>query len=541
MQSMVKNVLYILNDGSMGGAGYSLLDTLKEIRKYINPVIIMPKGAEARVLIEALNIHCYEVDFTVDYVKIGEVTVERQEADYKQSYEAALQLLPIIEKERVQLIHINSSVSYFGAIAALMAEIPYVYHIRELMEEQFEGEFINPQLKQELYVRADKIIAISDYVKQKYYEKYSVNTERIYNGIDIQKYKLELSADKKFKNQFLLASVISYNKGQLDAVHAVEILIQKGYSDVQLIIVGSRGGGFEWALSKYIKKRRLVKNVRILPFQSDLSELRRQASYALTCSQNEALGRVTIEAMLGGNVVIGADSGGTTEIIGREKDRGFLYELHNSEALADAMIKAMQCSDKTKRKMLQDAQEYAEDVFSISKYCVKMLDTYNCVLSSFHNKDNKLFLERLKEKYELVKNKEVYEKQGIDNRSLKAETAFLRAVKWLEIRQNGHSLSEYFEKHGYKSVAIYGMAHLGCRLYDELENAGIEIRYLLDRNPGDKAKVLEFASLDCGKLNVDIIIVTVATSERKIVEEIKTYGYSNVIGLSDILNELFFR
>ena len=202
MQSMVKNVLYILNDGSMGGAGYSLLDTLKEIRKYINPVIIMPKGAEARVLFEALNIHCYEVDFTVDYVKIGEVTVERQEADYKQSYEAALQLLPIIEKERVQLIHINSSVSYFGAIAALMAEIPYVYHIRELMEEQFEGEFINPQLKQELYVRADKIIAISDYVKQKYYEKYSVNTERIYNGIDIQKYKLELSADKKFKNQF---------------------------------------------------------------------------------------------------------------------------------------------------------------------------------------------------------------------------------------------------------------------------------------------------------------------------------------------------
>ena len=305
------------------------------------------------------------------------------------------------------------------------------------------------------------------------------------------------------------------------------------------MIVGANGGTYVWALKKYIKSRGLDKNIKILPFQSDLTKLHRQASYALTCSQSEALGRVTIEAMLGGNVVIGADSGGTKEIIGKDENRGFLYELHNSEALADTMIKAMQCSDKTKRKMLQDAQKYAEDVFSISKYCMKILDMYNEVILSFSHRDNGCFLDGLKEKYELVKNKETHNKQNIDNRNLKAEIAFSRAVKWLEIRQNGHSLSEYFIKHSYKSVAIYGMADLGRRLYDELENSGIKIRHLLDRNPGDMAKALKFDSLYCGKLDADVIVVTVAASERKIVEEIKTYGYSNVIGLSDILNDLF--
>lgn len=537
MNNMVKNVMYILNSSTMGGAAYSLLDMLKEIIKYVNPTVIMPVATEAKPVFEALNIHCYEVDFAADYVKIGEVTAEKQETDYKQSYEAALQLLPIIEKEKIQLIHINSSTSYFGAIAALIAKIPYIYHIRELMEEQFGCEFINTRIKQELYARADEIIAISEYVRQKYYEKYSVNAKKIYNGIDIQKYKLKLNTGKEFKNIFLAAAAISYGKGQLDAVHAAEILLQKGYSDIKLVIVGS-GGGYSWALNKYIKIKGLEKNIKILPFQSDLSELHRQTSYALTCSQHEALGRVTIEAMLGGNIVIGADSGGTTEIIGRDESRGFLYELHNSAALADAMVKAMRCPDEMKRQMMFEAQEYAEKTFENSGYCREILKVYDDVISSFRCKADKIFLDELKEKYELIANKKAQKKQNDNSRSMKAETAFSLSIKWLEIKQNGHSLSEYFKGHGFESVAIYGMAFLGCRLYDELENSGIKVKHLLDQKPGDMARIMKFDSISRGKITADVIVVTVAASERKIVEEIKAYGYGNVVGLSDILNEL---
>ena len=63
----------------------------------------------------------------------------------------------------------------------------------------------------------------------------------------------------------------------------------------------------------------------IVPFQSDLYELRKHADIALMCSRGEALGRVTVEAMLSENLVIGADSAGTKEII-QNKVTGYLYK-----------------------------------------------------------------------------------------------------------------------------------------------------------------------------------------------------------------------
>jgi glycosyltransferase involved in cell wall biosynthesis len=48
------------------------------------------------------------------------------------------------------------------------------------------------------------------------------------------------------------------------------------------------------------------------------------------CSKNEALGRVTIEAMSRGTPVIGFDNAGTSEII-KHAYNGFLYKEGASE------------------------------------------------------------------------------------------------------------------------------------------------------------------------------------------------------------------
>lgn len=537
MENKVNKIMYVFNDSFLGGAAISLLDTLNEIKKEVDPIIIMREGVKIKDSFEALDISCYEIRFSRDYVKCGEVTTEKKEIDFKQSYEAAMQLLPIIVKEKVQLIHINSSVSYFAAIAALTAKIPFIWHIRELMEEQFGCEFVNKELKRALYVQADRVISISDYVKRKYDEKYSIHTQKIYNGINIEKYKINIDENIDFKNIFLVAAKISPEKGQWDAICATEILLKKGYSDVQLIIVGANGGSYVWALDKYIKTKNLSNNIKILPFQSDLSELHKQASYAITCSQNEALGRVTIEAMLAGNVLIGAESGGTTEIIGKNEDRGFLYELHNSEALANVMIRAMQCPKEIKKQMIKKAQTYAEDMFDSRKYCKKLIDVYSEVISLYKPKDQNQFLYDLNKHYSEIEEKKFYEEQDMNRRLTKLNAAFSVAIKWLEIKQKGYSLAEYFKRNNIQSVAIYGMAALGCRLYDELENIGIKIKYLLDKNPDGMEQIFEFTTLDNENLAVDVIVVTVAAAERQIVKELQSMGHKKVIGLSDILND----
>lgn len=536
-----KNILYIFNDNSLGGAGQSLLDTLKEIKKEVNPIVIMQEKVCVKDRFEALNIRCYEIRFPRDYVKIGNASNEKKKDDFRQSYEAAIQILPIIEKEKIQLVHINSSVSYFGAIAALMADIPFVWHIRELMEEHFSCEFLNNELKKALYIRSDKLISISDYVKHKYYEKYSVNTQKIYNGLDIEKFKVNLDEDMDFENVFLVAAVVSHEKGQFDAIRATEILIGKGYSDVKLIIVGGGADEYTWALRKYVKIKKLDSNISIFSFQSDLSKLRRMASYAITCSQNEALGRVTIESMLAGNLVIGAKSGGTIEIIGENEERGVLYELHNVEELANTMIRVMQYSKKKKNQIVKNAQIYAEHTFSSRQYCRELLKVYDEVIESHKPKNQDHFLRNLKDQYEQIKNIEMCKNQEVNIQYLKLEAAFELLSKWLEIKQKGYNLVEYFKTNHIQSVAIYGMAMIGRRLYDELENSDIQIKYLLDRNPKGMEKILKFSLLDKEKLEVDVIVVTVAATEHQIVKEIQTMGYKNVIGLSDILCDFIWK
>lgn len=532
------NVLYIFNDITLGGAGQSLIDTLSEIKSKVKPIVIIrkdvPVGIE-NVFVE-LGICFYKIPFLTDYIKIGDTSKEKKILALKQDYEAAMLLIPIINKENIHLIHINSSVSSFAAVAALMSGIPYVWHIRELMDEHYGCEPLSGDVKQCLYINADKIITISDYVRRKCFEKYGIDSLRIYNGVNIKKYKLDIDMEMSFPNVFLLTGMIYPEKGQWDAIQAVEFLIQKGYEDVRLIIVGANGGRYEWALNKYIKGRKLDKNIRILPFQKELTELHRQASYALTCSQNEALGRASIEAMLAGNIVIGARSGGTIEIIGENEERGFLYEVHNSEALAGAMIRAMQCPQEIKEKMVKRAQTYASEVFDSKKYCRKLINVYQEVIRHFKQKKQQDFLSGLKECHGLYGTVGCHEEQENDILNKKSEAALELALKWLEIKQNGYGLESYFRENGIKDIAIYGMAGLGCRLYDELEESAVEVKCLLDREPGGMDSILDFGTLDGGRLEVDAIVVTIALSEKQVIDEIRRKVCQKVIGLSEILD-----
>lgn len=531
-----KNVLYIFNDKGFGGAAQSLLDILNDIKNSINPIVVTREDVIIeRNFIES-GIKYYKIRFFLDYVKIGTVDEDKKVHDLVRSYEAALQLLPIIKKEKIQLIHINSSVTYFAAIAALLAGIPYVWHIRELPKEHFGWEFLNEELIVSLFRQADRLITISDYVRKSYYERYKLETIKMYDGINIKRYKKQIEVQEEFKNTFIAPGAITPEKGQLDIIKAAEILAERGFRDFKIIIVGNGSDDYVWALEKYVKRKKLDKNVSILPYCDNLFQLRSLAAYAITSSQNEALGRVTIEAMLAGNFVIGAESGGTTEVIGANEERGILYELHNSEALANAMIRAMECSAEDKNLIIKSAQEYAEKAFDSEGYCERLNELYNAVVLSYKPKEQRDLLETLKETYEKNRNIELQECQDTIIRCKKSEAAFGLALKWLKVKQRGHSLAEYFRKSDIQSIAIYGMADMGKRLYDELEDSEIEIRYLLDNNPKQMDKVLKFRSLDQGRLEADAIIVTVALAEKQIIDRLMKRGYKKVIGLSEVLD-----
>lgn len=529
-------ILYICNETGLGGAAQSLLDMLQEIRMYVTPIVIIPGKGMIENRLEELKIKYYSIPFMLAYGMIGNYTQEAENRVLVNNYEAALQIVSIINNENVDLVHTNSSVGNVGAIAALMTDKPHVWHMRELLEEDFNSEFWNKELKIRLLRQADCLLAVSDCVKHKYMQKYKLECIRIYDGMDVNKYKNNVIRPNT-EQVFLLVGKVSIEKGQFEAVKAVEILKSWQVDNFKLIIVGGGNQKYIWTLKKYIKRNGLQQYIKILPFSEELSGLRKKALFSLTCSRMEALGRVTIEAMLAGNIVIGADTGGTLELIGEGQNRGYLYRQGDSVDLAKIMKKAME-QHKENMACARDAQQFALGQFDMTCYARKIYEIYDSVINS-NGKGNKAnekkeILRDLKAEYELVKDCTSTHIDGKGNTN-KISRIFQFDEQWLHIRQAGHTLAEYFVRNGIKTIAIYGMGYLGRNLYDELEGSGVEVLYVIDREPENVQDVVPVAALDSEWKPVDAVVVTVVDEEEKLKGCIERIHYLKSLGLREIL------
>lgn len=524
------NIMYIINESQFGGAALSLFDILEREKDSIHPTVVIPAAGGIQERLEQHQIRYYILSFPLNYGKTGIHTTEEADRAFADSYRAALGLQEIIKKEKIQLIHINSSVSNIGAMAAIIAGLPYVWHVRELLEEDFGCGFLDKKLQTALLKCADTVVAISDCVRDSLLRKYGIDTVRIYNGISAEKY-LDRDFSTKRGNCFLLAGAILPAKGQLEAVRAVNELVKRGM-DVQLYIIGSVvGHQYIWVLRKYIEKNGLEPNIHILPFTGDLREFRRKCRYSITASRMEALGRVTIEAMLAGCIVIGADTGGTAEIIGHNSERGYLYRQGSYEDLAGVIQYALTHGENNE-VIQKRAQDYALQEFDTARYGREMVKIYR---DAIHRKEQCNDWKRITLSEEM---KERY--QGIlpINAADTAKEQKLKEIReiWLERDKDRISIPKLLMEKGIRSVAVYGMGYLGCRLYDELEGNGIDIRYVMDRELETIDGVLKVVRPDEDLPQADAIVVTVLEDTDRICASIESKGIDRVVTLTEVLH-----
>ena len=110
--------------------------------------------------------------------------------------------------------------------------------------------------------------------------------------------------------------------------------------------------------------------------------------------------------------------------------------------------------------------------------------------------------------------------------------------QWLRIRQEGKTLVDFFEKNDYKTVAIYGMKELGERLYDELENSGITVKYIIDKNADTIYADVDVLTPDDELEPVDVVVVTAIYYFDEIEEMLSERVDYPVVSLEDILYEV---
>ena len=71
-------------------------------------------------------------------------------------------------------------------------------------------------------------------------------------------------------------------------------------------------------------------------FIKNVNEYRSNMDIGIVSSSNEAFGRVTIEGMLSGLAIVGANAAGTLELI-QNKKNGMLYQKGNEKELAEIL------------------------------------------------------------------------------------------------------------------------------------------------------------------------------------------------------------
>ena len=167
----------------------------------------------------------------------------------------------------------------------------------------------------------------------------------IYNGIDSDDFYID-HKDLFSGNGINLAIVGSINrsKGQDQAIKACEILIEEGIDNINLRIAGKESEYVNF-LRNYVGSKNLDKWIQFIGLQSDIKQLYRDTDIVLMCSQSEAFGRVTVEAMMSGCLVIGANSGGTMELVS-DNETGLLYTSGDYSDLAAKIRLALKYPDR---------------------------------------------------------------------------------------------------------------------------------------------------------------------------------------------------
>ena len=296
----------------------------------------------------------------------------------------------VFEDEKPDIIHVRSRVPAWtaGKVAKKM-NIPLISTIH--------GRHLASSLLKKYYnsasVNADKIIAISDYVKNNILKN---NPEKkdiikvIHRGADIEMFNPEniptsriiqisemLQLPDEAKIIMLPARPSSW-KGH-------EILI-KSFSSINneniiCIMPGADDDGhYVTNLRNLAKKYNVLGKMVFLPFLDDLPAAYMLADVVVAPSlKPEPFGRVIIEAQAMGRPVIAFDHGGASESI-KNNITGLLVEPKNEKELGNAIEKLINMTEIQRNNMANSSRKHIVNKFSLDKMNRETIKLYSEVL-----------------------------------------------------------------------------------------------------------------------------------------------------------------
>jgi len=292
----------------------------------------------------------------------------------------AVYLYYLMRKKGIDIVHSNSSVIFLGAYLSFLLRKPHIWHIREFGVEDYSIRYYFGDKYFHYLLKKSYSIGISKSIFEKRLSEIDDGRKiQMYNGIiwskDLIRKKINTFGEDIY---FGVVGAIMRSKNQWEALKAFD-LFQAKYPKSKLIFVG---GEYEKSYSKklrnYIKKNN-INNVTFTGFVVDVNEFYNQIDVLIMSSHNEALGRVTIEAMSQSVLVIGYDNAGTSEII-KNNYNGFLYQDSYNQ-LFETMLSVVNTDQSN---IISNALDSVKENYIIEKYIDDILSFYKKCIDSYN-------------------------------------------------------------------------------------------------------------------------------------------------------------
>ncbi|WP_026503576.1 glycosyltransferase family 4 protein [Butyrivibrio sp. NC3005] len=382
------NVLYISDSDSKYGASKSMLYTLKGLKQLygdkVKIYLLIPfklrhnrhmyEAYCEKVICKVFGQYCqsrpysklvFPIKVVLKYIEyaIGTINIE-------------LFLNRSIKFDEIDLIHSNSSRDDIGIRLARKYNKRLIWHIREYGDSDFNCFHFRNDYIDLMNDSRTLLVAVSDSVRNHWINRGIIPNKiiTIYNGIACEKCR-DYGCFQGERIKILMLGGISEAKCQKHLIEAIALMDNYTKSQVLLDIVGDGNKKYMSELKKLVKKYNLGTVVKFIGYVPNPEKIIGQYDVGVICSKSEAFGRVTVEYMMHGLLVVASDSGANKEII-REGVDGFIYKWGDCENLAQC-IKRIISDKRLIPEFGGNAHERAVNDFSSEKNIRKIFYLYS--------------------------------------------------------------------------------------------------------------------------------------------------------------------
>lgn len=277
-----------------------------------------------------------------------------------QTAQSAYHLARIIRREHVALVHVNEILDVYGGIAARLAGVPCVWHVRaDVSSWPSPLKKVLPRIVAAL---ASEIVAVSDSVHREVFREQGIETPKVsvihdagpdpavfHVGVDGASVRAELGVpDDGFL--VVLVSKLVELKGHEVLIRAIPQVLET-FPQTRFAIVGGQLDGTH--------HRRYAERLRRLPaeldvgdavtftgYRDDVPQIMAAADVITHCATHpDPFPGVVLQGMSLGKAVIATDLGGATEQID-DGVSGTLVPPGDPSALADAICSLLKDPDE---------------------------------------------------------------------------------------------------------------------------------------------------------------------------------------------------